>query len=270
MKDEEMKKTVKEGYAKLATHTTCQCCGDTPTGSEVSGTIGYSRGELESIPEGSDMGLGCGNPVALASLRKGETVLDLGSGGGIDCFLAAKRVGESGTVIGVDMTPEMVKKATENAKSAGYRNVEFRLGDIENLPVEDNTVDVIISNCVINLSPDKSTVFREAFRVMKPGGRMMISDMVLLKELPEAVRKNAQAYVGCLAGAMLRDEYIGLIKMAGFREVVIIDKSGCTVETAANDPTVQAMMRSFNLSEEEAQDVLQSVISVTVEARKPD
>jgi SAM-dependent methyltransferase len=273
MKDEEIKKAVKKGYAKIAVKkSSCcapadDCCGT--QASQVSKTVGYTDDELKSIPEQADMGLGCGNPVGLASIEEGDTVLDLGSGGGIDCFLAAQRVGEKGKVIGVDMTEEMIEKARGNAKRGGFDNVEFRLGEIEKLPVDDNSVDVIISNCVINLSPDKESVFKEAFRVLKPGGRIFVSDIVLLKELPEAVRNDVRAYVGCLSGAVLKDEYLGLIEKAGFGDITISKESGCSTETMSNDPTVKAMTRDFNITQQEAEEVISSFVSVAVEARKP-
>jgi arsenite methyltransferase len=167
--------------------------------------VGYKKEELDSVPEGANLGLGCGNPTALASLEKGETVLDLGAGAGFDCFLAANIVGVDGLVIGVDMTPEMVDKARSNARKGGYKNVDFRLGELEHLPVADNSVDVLISNCVINLTPYKAAVFNEAFRVLKHGGRFVVSDIVLLKELPHAVKQSVAAYVGCLSGAIMKD-----------------------------------------------------------------
>ncbi len=176
--------------------------------SSSSQQIGYSKNELSSVPEGADLNLGCGNPVALASLKEGETVIDLGSGGGLDCFLASKKVGAKGKVIGIDMTAEMLERARANAKKGGYKNVEFRLGEIENMPVADNTADIIISNCVVNLSPDKQRVFNEAYRVLKPKGRLMISDMVLLKELPDRVKSSVLAYVGCVAGADSKEDYL--------------------------------------------------------------
>src|SRR3990170_4696758 len=200
VREEKVRKIVRKGYSKIAKAEKCGCgC------LETSEQIGYSKEELKAVPEGADLNLGCGNPVALASLKKGETVVDLGSGGGLDCFLAAKKVGAKGKVIGVDMTPEMLDKARLNCRKGKYRNVEFRLGEIENLPIADNTADVIISNCVINLSPNKKRVFEEAYRVLRPSGRLMISDMVLLNELPEAVKKSVQAYVGCISGAEMKD-----------------------------------------------------------------
>jgi ubiquinone/menaquinone biosynthesis C-methylase UbiE len=192
--------------------------------------LGYSQKELQAIPE-ETMSLGCGNPIALASLKKGETVLDLGSGAGFDCFLAAKRVGEKGKVIGIDMTPAMIEKAKTTAEKYGYSNVEFRLGEIENLPVEDNSVDVIISNCVINLSPDKEKVFQEAYRVLKPNGRLMVSDIVIEGKLPEDIRKNLDAWAGCLAGAMEKSAYLNAIKKVGFKEIRIISERSTNIDT---------------------------------------
>ncbi len=206
------------------------CCGS-PSVEEVSKAIGYTLEELAEIPETSNMGLGCGNPTAIAEMKEGEVILDLGSGGGLDCFLSAKKVGLTGKVIGVDMTPDMIDLARENARKYEYGNVEFRLGEIENLPVADNSVDVIISNCVINLSPEKQRVFDEAYRVLKPGGRLSISDIVLLKELPESIRNNEDLLAGCVAGAELKDKYLELIKNAGFENLQVVDKnSGLLVE----------------------------------------
>jgi SAM-dependent methyltransferase len=184
-------------------------------------TLGYSEEELSSVPEGANLGLGCGNPQAIAGLKPGETVLDLGSGGGFDCFLAAKQVGPTGTVIGVDMTGEMIERARGNARKAAMANVEFRLGEIEHLPVADGTVDVILSNCVINLSPDKPAVFRDAFRVLNRGGRLAISDIVATTPLPEDVRSNVELYVGCMAGAATIDDLRSMLAEAGFTQIRI-------------------------------------------------
>ena len=187
--------------------------------------IGYSVKELGKIPKEAVMGLGCGNPTALADLKEGEVAMDLGSGGGVDVFLAANKVGPNGHVIGVDMTEDMVNKANEIAKKNGYKNVEFRLGEIENLPVEGNSVDVIISNCVINLSPDKLKTYQEAYRVLKPGGRILISDLVTEGELPEEIKKNFDAWAECIGGALEKREYLGTIRKAGFRDVSIISQN---------------------------------------------
>jgi SAM-dependent methyltransferase len=186
--------------------------------------LGYSQADLEKVPTGADMGLGCGNPRAIASLKSGEVVVDLGSGGGFDCFLAAHEVGKNGKVIGIDMTPDMISKARNNATKGGYENVEFRLGEIENLPVQDNSADVIISNCVINLSPNKARVFQEAFRILKPGGRLAISDVVATIELPEEMRNDPALIAGCMGNASLIDELETMIKDAGFTQVRIEPK----------------------------------------------
>lgn len=207
------------------TNCGCSAADESSAVDESSMAVGYSAKELGTIPGGANLGLGCGNPTALASLKEGEVVLDLGSGGGIDCFLAAQKVGKDGRVIGVDMTPEMVERARENARKADYTNVDFRLGEIENLPVADNTVDVVISNCVINLSPNKGRVFAEAYRALKPGGRVMVSDIVLLKELPESVRNSAAAYAACIGGASIKEEYLATVAAAGFKDVEVLSET---------------------------------------------
>jgi len=276
VKEEKVKKIVREGYAKIAKKektsaaALTSCCSNTSNLSEdISRRIGYSEEEIGSVPVEANLGLGCGNPVALASLKKGQTVLDLGSGGGFDCFLAANRVGKSGKVIGVDMTPEMIDKARENARKGKYQNVEFRLGEIENLPVADGKVDVVISNCVINLSPNKKRVFEEAFRVLKPNGRLIVSDIVLLRKLPEAIRKSVQAYVGCLAGAEMKDTYLQMIRDAGFQEIKVIEENFFPVEDMANDPTAQVIMKKSDIPAEEIKKVGNTVASIRVSGIKP-
>jgi arsenite methyltransferase len=276
LKEEKVKKTVREGYAKIAKgdmSSSCRptsCCSDTAGANEkISRRIGYSQEEISSVPEGANLGLGCGNPVALASLKEGETVLDLGSGGGFDCFLAAKKVGERGKVIGVDMTPEMIDKARENARKGKFENVEFRLGEIENLPLADGTVDVVISNCVINLSPNKKRVFEEAFRVLKPQGRLMISDIVLLQKLPEIVRKSVQAYVGCISGAEMKNKYLRLVKEAGFERIKVVEENYFPIENMVNDPTGKAIMKTAEIPLEKAKKMLNSVSSIKVSGLKP-
>ncbi len=229
LRPEEIKESVRKKYGDIAEGaragcgcTASSCCG--PSAASYGGSSlqsGYSYADLQTAPVGSDLGLGCGNPQAIAGLQPGETVLDLGSGAGFDSFLAARQVGLSGHVIGVDMTPEMVAKGRELARAETYRNVEFRLGEIENLPVADATVDVIISNCVINLAPDKRTVFREAFRVLKPGGRLAISDVVALAQLPEDVRNDLDLYSNCIAGAVSIPELEAMLRESGFHEIRI-------------------------------------------------
>jgi SAM-dependent methyltransferase len=235
--EQKIHQLVREGYAKIAqdTSTGCcgpgvSCCGSAPQdANKLARELGYSVEELKSLPDGANMGLSCGNPAALAALKPGEVVLDLGSGGGFDVFIAGRKVGASGRAIGVDMTPEMLAKARRNA--AGYReqtgldNVEFRLGEIEHLPVADNSVDAIISNCVINLSPDKPQVWREIARVLKPGGRVAVSDMALLKPLPPEVLKMVEALVGCVAGTVLVSETERMAKEAGLVNILLRAKS---------------------------------------------
>lgn len=226
--------TVREGYAKIAEGGSCGpsgggCCGGVDySAAQLAHAVGYSGGDLAAMPEGANMGLSCGNPTALASLRPGEVVLDLGSGGGFDCFVAGPKVGASGRVIGVDMTPEMLRKARANIASyermTGLSNVEFRLGEIESLPVADASVDVVISNCVLNLSPDKARVWREIARVLKPGGRAAVSDIALLRPLPPSVRADVEALVGCVAGAVLVEETRAMAAAAGLRDIVLTPK----------------------------------------------
>jgi len=232
----------------------------------VAGPIGYSEAELAAIPDEANLGLSCGNPTALASLREGEIVLDLGSGAGFDCFLAASKAGSSGRVIGVDMTPAMLEKARENAKKSGMSNVEFRLGEIENLPVADSSVDVVISNCVINLSADKRRVFQEIYRVLKPGGRVAISDMTLLKDLPPKVRESLDAYVGCIAGAVTVGEYQKLAEASGLGSIKVTTTlpGACCPGPDTKDPLGKAVLASLK----EGESISDYVTSVYVEGCK--
>jgi arsenite methyltransferase len=265
-----MRKKVQEKYGQIAAASgSCcgpaksGCCGDAPSAEELSASVGYTPAELAAIPEGANLGLGCGNPVALASLQPGETVLDLGSGGGIDCFLAARKVGPQGWVIGVDMTPEMIHLARENAGKSGLKNVEFRLGEIESLPVADGTIDAVISNCVINLSADKEQVFREIYRALKPGGRMMISDIVLDGDLPGRIKESVAAYTGCIGGALKRADYLAAMTKAGFTRVEIVAETPVPVDLWADYPE-----EAKNLSREDIKAALGAIASVKVAAKK--
>jgi SAM-dependent methyltransferase len=232
MTEKEIKEEVKRAYAELATASKGCCTNQSCCDSGSSWSPRQNRAKLlgypvDKLPESlTESYAGCGNPVALASLHEGEVVLDLGSGGGLDAFMAAEKVGNTGKVIGVDMTPEMIQKAQENAVTIGAQNTEFRLGELEALPVEDKSVDVIISNCVINLVPDKAKVFQEAFRVLRSGGRLLVSDMVITKPLPDEVRESIDSYTGCVAGAVPEAEYLALISAAGFERVRVVEKSG--------------------------------------------
>jgi arsenite methyltransferase len=233
-KNDEIRGAVREKYGKIAVSgkTGCgcspaSCCGtnNDVTAADIALRVGYSDEDVTAVPEGANMGLGCGNPQAIASLQPGEVVLDLGSGGGFDCFLAARAVGDKGLVIGVDMTAEMVTKARRNAELAGYGNVDFRLGELENLPIADGIIDVIISNCVINLSPDKERVFREAFRVLKPGGRLAVSDVVATAELPDEIKNDMAFQTGCVAGASSIQALMSMLHQAGFDSIQIKPKT---------------------------------------------
>lgn len=275
MKKEEVRKTVREGYAQVAKSSSSCCAPQSSCGcssnvaTDLSKRIGYSDQEIESVPEGANLGLGCGNPIALASLKPGEFVLDLGSGAGFDCFLAANIVGKSGKVIGVDMTPEMIEKARENARKGGYKNVEFRLGEIETLPLADNSVDVIISNCVINLSPEKDKVFSDAYRVLKPGGRLMVSDIVLLSELPDSIKKSVAAYIGCVAGASKKDDYLKNIKAAGFKNISVVDETSFPNSVGVKDPIIESLVNDLGISKQDLKKLASSIKSIKVQAVKP-
>lgn len=245
-KADEIKKLIKESYGNIAKSSGgCGCgscgCDSNLTVQKQSGEIGYSQDEMNQAPAGSNLGLGCGNPLATASLKEGEVVLDLGSGAGFDAFLASPKVGKTGKVIGVDMTDEMLEKARENARKGGYTNVEFRKGDIEDLPVDDNSIDAIISNCVINLAPDKGKVFKEAYRVLKPGGRLMASDVVLGKPLPEELKNDEELLIGCISGAILKEEYLKLLEEAGFSDITIHKETSAFLEDYGLSITFSAL-----------------------------
>lgn len=221
-KSEEIKKIIKKSYGNIAQSSgSCCSCGSNMKAQKQSGQMGYSTDEMSAVPDGSNLGLGCGNPLAIASLKEGDVVLDLGSGAGFDVFLAARKVGNTGKAIGVDMTDEMLEKAKINAQKGGFTNVEFRKGDIENLPIDDNSIDMVISNCVINLAPDKAKVFKETYRVLKTGGKLMVSDVVLIKPLPEDLKNDKDLLVGCVSGAILKEDYLNHLKQAGFSNITI-------------------------------------------------
>ena len=273
MEESKIRNFVRDRYAGIARQGG-SCCGPGATCSsgiaeKAAWKNGYSEQDIKSVPPGANLGLGCGNPVALASLMEGETVLDLGAGAGFDCFLAARKVGSAGRVIGVDMTPEMIEKARGNARNGGYGNVEFRLGEIEHLPAADSEVDAIISNCVINLSTAKESVFAEAYRVLKPGGRVMISDLVLLRELPEAVAGSLAAYAGCIAGAVRKDDYIHLVEKAGFRDVRVVEESRFDVAANTTDAYARGIAESFNVPMEAVREAAGTILSVRVFGVKP-
>ena len=276
--EQKIHELVREGYAKIAQDTSAgccgpgvSCCGSAPQDADLlARELGYSIEELKSLPGGANMGLSCGNPAALAALKEGEVVLDLGSGGGFDVFIAGRKVGSRGRAIGVDMTPEMLAKARRNAvnfhSDTGSDNVEFRLGEIEHLPVADNSVDVIISNCVINLSPDKPQVWREMARVLKPGGRVAVSDMALLKPLPADVLKLVEALVGCVAGAVLVSDTGHMAREAGLLDIVLKTKPGY-VEAMTNfeDPLYRKIVEHLPAGTKPAD----FITSLEVQAHKP-
>ncbi len=260
MKNDEVRTVVRDVYGGIAKAGSTCCasgcgCGPKATAGQVSSGLGYSGDELAAAPDGANLGLGCGNPQAIAGLNEGETVVDLGSGGGFDCFLAAKQVGEKGRVIGVDMTPEMVTRARENARKGGFSNVEFRIGEIEHLPVADDSVDVIISNCVINLSPEKPEVFGDAFRVLVPGGRLAVSDIVALAPLPEEIKSDLQMIAGCVAGAAPIEDIEAMLKRAGFVDIKVTP-----LETSSEIISDFAPGRGIE----------NYVASANIEARKPE
>lgn len=279
--NESIHETVRDAYASRV--NSGGCCGPSAS-NETSPDLakhrdsalrmGYDSEDLEDVPEGANLGLGCGAPLAAAQVKAGETVLDLGSGAGFDAFIAARAVGPDGQVIGIDMTPEMVQKARANAQASSVANVEFRQGFIEDMPVQDETVDVLISNCVINLSPDKAAVFREAFRVLRPGGRLAVSDIVLTAPLPRAIEENIAAYVGCIAGAPLLDDYLDHMREAGFQDVSVVESRQAVDALPEDDPVVRSVLEgsgacSVEDLSAEIEAVAGRILSAKITARKP-
>ncbi|MRS11884.1 MAG: arsenite methyltransferase [Actinobacteria bacterium] len=275
--DDSIREAVRDRYAEHAVKRT-SCCGSGSSCCSSSVSAGtavpegaYDVADLSALPDDANLGLGCGNPLAMESLAHGETVVDLGSGGGIDCFLAARKVGPTGRVIGIDMTPEMIALARRNAERGGYDNVEFRLSEVESMPLEDDTADIVISNCVINLVPDKRRAFAEAFRVTRPGGRISVSDIVTTEALPELARKSVAAYVACLGGASTLNDYLGAVRDAGYRQVEVVSD----VAYAMDDEEADALAEAFRFDlpegfdDDEVRRIAKLFHSVTVHAVKP-
>jgi len=276
MSNQQIQENVKSGYADILKRYTkksflsnvFQCCDPQEIANEIGEKVGYSEEELKTVPQNSNLGIGCGNPTAMASINKGETILDLGSGAGFDCFLASKETGPSGKVIGIDITPEMVIQAKKNADKGGYKNVEFKVGEIENLPIENNCIDLIISNCVINLSDRKERIFEEAYRVTKPEGRIMISDIVLLNDLPNYVKNSVEGHIACLAGAVKKEHYIDAISKAGFTDIRINKEAPFPIELMLNDPIAEKIILENNLTENDIKTIASSVLSLSISAIK--
>ncbi len=276
MSNNQIQENVKSGYADIVKRNTkrsflsniFQCCDPKEIASDIGKKIGYSEEELKNVPQDANLGIGCGNPTALASIKKGETILDLGSGAGFDCFLASKETGVTGKVIGIDITPEMVAQAKKNAKKGNYKNVEFKIGEIENLPIENNSIDLIISNCVINLSNQKEKVFEEAYRVAKPNGRIMISDIILLNDLPDYVKNSVEGHIACLAGAVRKEHYLDAIAKAGFTDIRIDKQAPFPIELMLNDPIAEKIVRENNLTENDIKAIASSIVSISISAKK--
>lgn len=265
----DVREIVKDRYGKIANSNT-GCCGGSNCGGDQAQAMGYTEDQIHTAPDGANLGLGCGNPLAGEIIQSGDTVLDLGSGAGFDCFLAARDTGPQGRVIGVDMTPDMIRQAEENRVKAGLPNVEFRQGYIEDLPVDSNSVEVVISNCVINLSPDKPQVFREAFRVLKPGGTLVVSDIVLNRKLPWVVRNRIDAYVGCIGGAALKKDYLQLIRQVGFNPVKLLNEVTVDSVFSGNDVTYSSFIKRIPLPKKYVkQQSGKYAASVTLSAKKP-
>jgi len=277
MNSSSVKKSVVESYGKLAKAAggnflskLFACCNPSKLANEVGEKIGYSKTEMQSVPEGANLGVGCGNPSALAKIEQGQTVVDLGSGAGFDAFLVAPLVAGNGKVIGIDLSDDMLALARKNTEKSGYENVEFIKGDIEDLPLENNIADHIISNCVINLSLNKGVVYQEAYRVLKPGGRLAISDIVLEKELPDFVKDSLAGHIACVSGAEKLDNYLQYVKDAGFQDIRIETKTTFPLELMLSDPIVKqfAKQMNFDLNSEEAKDIASRVTSISLSAKK--
>lgn len=277
MNTNSVKDSVIESYGKLAKATSSgifsklfACCNPTENANQVGEKIGYSKEELNSVPEGANLGVGCGNPSALGKIKPNETVVDLGSGAGFDAFLVAPIVGEQGKVIGIDLSDDMLKLARKNAKKGNYSNVEFVKGDIEELPIEDGIADHIISNCVINLSLNKGDVYKEAYRVLKNGGQISISDIVLERELPDFVKNSLAGHIACVSGAEKMEDYLQYVKDAGFKNIKIESKANFPLELMLTDPQVMKIAKEmdFNLNSEEAKDIASRVSSISITANK--
>lgn len=276
MSTDTVKKSVVESYGKLASaqggifSKLLACCDLSENAKNVGEVIGYSKEEMNSVPEGSNLGVGCGNPAAFGKIQSGEVVVDLGSGAGFDAFIVSPIVGEKGKVIGVDLSDEMLALAKKNAKKGNYKNVEFLKGDIEALPIADETADRIISNCVINLSTKKGEVYKEAFRVLKPGGKISISDIILERDLPDFVKESLAGHIACVSGAEKLEDYIGYIKDAGFKDIKIESKANFPLELMLTDPQVMKLAKemNFNLNSEEAKDIASRVSSISISANK--
>ena len=276
MDKNQIQKNVKQGYAKIVKRSNklklvpsfLKCCDVNNVIKDISQSIGYSEDDMKHAPEDSNLGIGCGNPIGIASIQKGQTILDLGSGAGFDCFLAARETGESGKVIGIDMTPEMVMQARKNAKKGNYKNVEFIIGEIENLPIENDSIDLIISNCVINLSNQKEQVFREAFRVLKQNGSILFSDIILEKELPDYVKYTVEGHIACLAGVIRKEDCIFGLEQAGFSGIQIKKLSHFPIELMLNDPIAQKIVSENQLTEIEIPEIANSIASISIYAKK--
>ncbi len=264
----QLRELVSKGYGELAERAAKNADGTPPGATEAARRVGYAAEQLGAVPQGANLGVGCGNPTAIDALQPGEVVVDLGSGAGMDSFLAARAVGPQGRVIGIDMTDAMLEKARANARAGGYTNVEFRKGYIEALPLEDESVDVILSNCVINLSPEKHKVYAEAYRVLRPGGRVMVSDVVLERVLPDTVLQSVEAYIGCVGGANLRGPYLQTIRDTGFQEVRVEREACFGTAIDLDDPVIQQTMDKLGIDREQAREYAQSVTSLHIFARK--